>query len=673
MFRRTTISLMATGCALLASSDAMGFDFEFPVVIPPPISAETVAIGDFNGDRLDDIVIATGRLSAFPDTYNLLVTHQHADGDSEVAFWHQYAHYTQYSPSSVALTTADLDGDGDQEILVGHLQGMDILNADRSGTYHVNEVASGIGYRNVATLDVDRDGKIDIVAQSWSNGADVLYGDGKGGIRSTERLATSAGQFNDIKTGDITGDGIADLVIVSADLTDLFVYPVMATGGFAQPLVYPLPNEAGHQALAAAIGDFDNDGENELVLASVQNGANLFLFEQDGKGGLAIAFDTIPTADNPTVMITSDLDRDGKEDLLVGHRELGFIGSYMQGPGGLTPELLHQAYTADGFAHTLATGDLDDDGCTDAENADRSVLVYLRGIDCPLRKVRSDFDGDGVSDLLWRNKATFANGIWKSADYATQQAVVAVRNAEWYVVTTGDFDGDRHADILWHNDISGASAIWKSGNYGTQQPVVRVRNTSWKIAGAADFDGDGKDDIFWHNDATGANGIWRSGDFGSQQAVVRVTDLNWRIAAFGDFDGDGRADVLWRHATSGKNAAWLGADFRAQMPVTDVTNLSWGIAGVGDFDGDGMDDVLWRHSAGGLAVWRSASFHRQLALSNQSIDWRLGAIGDYDGNGKDDLVWRNTLTGENVLWRAASDTVVRRLTTVTNQGWQTEP
>lgn len=673
MMNRTAISLLGAGLALLASTTAKAFDFEFPVVVSPPVAAETVAIGDFNGDRLDDVVIATGRLSSFPDTYNLLVTHQRPDGNSELAFWHQYTHYTEYSTASVALAAADLNGDGDQEILVGHLQGMDILDADQSGAYHVNEIDSDIGYRNVATLDVDRDGNIDVVAQSWSEGADILYGDGTGGIRSVERLATPAERFNDIKTGDVTGDGIADLVIVSADLPTFVIYPVKATGGFAEPLDYALPDGAGGQVFAAAVGDFDDDGANELILASVQEGSNLFLFEQDGEGGLSDAFQTIPTADNPSVMITSDLDGDGKVDLLVGHREIGSIGSYIQGSDGLLPEQLHQAYTAAGFAHTLATGDLDDNGCTDAENADTGVVVFLRGIECPPRKSRSDFNGDGVSDLLWHNDATLANSIWNSADYATQQAVVKVRSAEWTIAATGDFDGDGRADILWHNDVTGASAIWKSGDYATQQAVIRVRDTNWKIVGAADFDGDGKDDIFWHSDATGANAIWKSGNYATQQAVTRITDLNWRIAGFGDFDGDGRADVLWRHFATGRNTVWLAADYRTQMPVTDITNLDWSVAGIGDFDGDRKDDVLWRHSTGGLTIWRSASYQRQLALPKQPTRWRLGAIGDYDGNGKDDLVWRNTLTGENLIWRAASHSVIRRLTTVTNQGWQLEP
>jgi len=673
MIRHAVISLLGAGFTLFCSTNAYGFDFEFPIGIWPPIAAETVAIGDFDGDRLDEVVIATGRLSAFPDTYNLLVYKQYPDGSSGAAFWHQYAHYTEYSPSSVVLATADLDGDGDQEILVGHLQGMDIINGDSTGGFHVEEVDSGIGYRNIATLDVDHDGNIDVVAQSWSSGADILYGNGNGGIRSVEHLATSAGQVNDIKAGDVTGDGIADLVIVSADLADFFVYPVSADGGFAQPIVYPVPLEAGQQASALAIGDFNDDGVNELVLASAQDGANLFQFEQDGEGGLSMAFDTIPTDDNPWVMITSDLDRDGKDDLLVGHRGLGSIGSYIQGPDGLLPERLHQAVRTDGFAHTLATGDLDDDGCTDAENADLGTLVYLHGIDCPPPKARSDFDGDGFSDLLWRNAANGRNVLWKSADYGDVQSLVTVSSSSWGVAGTGDFNGDGKADILWYNAATGASTIWKSGDYHSQQRLVRITDLSWRIAGVGDFNGDGRDDVLWRNGANGSNVIWKSGNYDTPRAMTRIRDTDWKITGIGDFDGDGKSDVFWRHSTSGRNAIWLMADYRTQMHAKNVSNLDWQVAGAGDFDGDGIDDVLWRHVAGGIALWRSASYESQLPMPRLSVNWRLGAIGDYDGNGKDDLVWRNTLTGRNVLWRAASPKVALQLTTVSNHGWQMEP
>jgi hypothetical protein len=60
-----------------------------------------------------------------------------------------------------------------------------------------------------------------------------------------------------------------------------------------------------------------------------------------------------------------------------------------------------------------------------------------------------DFDGDGRSDLFWRNDSTGANTIWRSGNNATQTAVAGVANQAWQVVGIGDFDGDGRADLVW--------------------------------------------------------------------------------------------------------------------------------------------------------------------------------------------------------------------------------
>jgi plastocyanin len=48
---------------------------------------------------------------------------------------------------------------------------------------------------------------------------------------------------------------------------------------------------------------------------------------------------------------------------------------------------------------------------------------------------RNDFDGDGHSDVLWRNGSTGADSIWRSANSATKQAVAAQAVA-WSVAGT---------------------------------------------------------------------------------------------------------------------------------------------------------------------------------------------------------------------------------------------
>ena len=79
--------------------------------------------------------------------------------------------------------------------------------------------------------------------------------------------------------------------------------------------------------------------------------------------------------------------------------------------------------------------------------------------------------------------------------------------ANWHIAGTGDFNGDGKSDILWRND-AGTVAIWNmndgtvlSGNSPGSMPA------DWHIANTGDYNGDGKSDILWRNDA-GATAIW---------------------------------------------------------------------------------------------------------------------------------------------------------------------
>jgi hypothetical protein len=46
----------------------------------------------------------------------------------------------------------------------------------------------------------------------------------------------------------------------------------------------------------------------------------------------------------------------------------------------------------------------------------------------------ADFDGDGRSDLFWRNTSTGANTIWRSANNTTQTQVTGVTDLGWNVL-----------------------------------------------------------------------------------------------------------------------------------------------------------------------------------------------------------------------------------------------
>ncbi len=121
---------------------------------------------------------------------------------------------------------------------------------------------------------------------------------------------------------------------------------------------------------------------------------------------------------------------------------------------------------------------------------------------------------------------------------------------------THDFNGDGRSDIAWR-DIRGNTAIWlMNGAAILSLGEIGVVPTSWSIVGQRDFDGDGKADLLWR-DTGGNTAIWfMNGVQVASSASVGNLPTSWSVVGTGDFNGDGMGDILWRDA-SGNLVVWL--------------------------------------------------------------------------------------------------------------------
>jgi FtsP/CotA-like multicopper oxidase with cupredoxin domain len=270
-----------------------------------------------------------------------------------------------------------------------------------------------------------------------------------------------------------------------------------------------------------------------------------------------------------------------------------------------------------------------------------------------------DFNGDGHSDIAWRNTDGDV-AIWLMGG-AQIVSAAGLGNApsNWTIVGTGDFNGDGKSDILWRN-TNGDVGIWlMNGTQVSSAVVVGNVPTNWTIVGTGDFNGDGFTDILWR-DTSGNLAIWLMN--GTQ--VLLSVDLgnvptNWTIVGTGDFNGDGKSDILWRD-TSGNVGIWLmnGQQVLSKTVIGNVP-ASWTIVGTGDFNGDGKSDILWRDTSGYVATWfmNGTQISSAAGLGNVPTNWTIVETGDYYGAGTSDIMWTDT-SGDLAIWQMNGATIL---------------
>jgi hypothetical protein len=406
----------------------------------------TVAVGDLNGDRAPcrDVVVAS--LDGFAFAFD-------CNGVSLPGF-------------PVSADRSFLQDGVTGARVCQNAEGQDVI-----GCRSEQQFGESGFFSSPMLVDLDKDGDLEIIlagldsrVYAWNHDGTLVPGwpvhldhptipafDDEGNAkRLVDRIVASP------TVADLNGDGKAFIIVGTTEReknsNSVFLYAIDPEGtradGGAFPPGWPttvagfipdeiLPYVGRGNPNSPAAGDFDNDGDDEVISAGM--GGVINIIDADGRIREGVSFSSfeygkdsdvddpgsLPVINNPSI---GDIDGDGRLDVVNGTAGLGLIQVASQ--GGKRSDFDHGvgAWTDGGFFF---------------DGFPKKVADYQFFMNYTI----ADIDGDGVANVVSGDGGYF---VWATAPDGSQAEGFPKWTQGWHITTpaVGDLNGDGLIDVV---------------------------------------------------------------------------------------------------------------------------------------------------------------------------------------------------------------------------------
>jgi len=383
------------------SEKAVGYDV---------VEAYSVAIGDINGDDYQDIVLGTsGPDWCSPD----------CGGINKLFFYNQvYSSYSEstWDPSwidennwgftdyTMDVELGDIDRDGDLDLLVAN-DGTNKLYLNHEGIFS-NKVSwlssnDDLTYK-ISFSDVNADGNLEIVSGNYEN--NMIYMANGITIEREPSFLFGNLSYNTIEASELTNP--KSIAIATDDSVEVYTEEWSNLGSS------PNWNKEIANTEDMIWGDLDNDGDDDLVIATSRNydfdcscyiGGHDFVHINDN-GNLSIMPSwTSNSNDSSYYVDLVDINNDGNMDLITQGLDLKFyIGTNSSNYFPVQPNYTYSTDDVLGFP-SIDFGDINGDNYPDMLLVNESTIRILE----------NELAGGFLSSPVWE----ITGGGYKSAKF----------------------------------------------------------------------------------------------------------------------------------------------------------------------------------------------------------------------------------------------------------------
>lgn len=649
-------------------------DFAPPQAFAVGISPRSVFAADLNGDGRPDLIVG----DYFSDAFSLLVNTT-APGAGVPSFASRQSLAAGINPSDVKAV--DVNGDGKPDLIATNFNSATVsvrYNRSAPGAVVLNfaarqSFATGVSPVSVATADVNGDGRSDlIVGNRQSNNISVLLNTTPApaavfNLAAQQSFATGTGP-QAVQAADVNGDGRFDLIVPNRSDDTVSVLLNNTPPGSATPAFMARQSFAtGSRPRSVAAADLNGDGRADLLVANFLSDSISVLLNTTAPGSATPSFaaqQSFATGNRPWSVTTADVNGDGRRDLLVANSGSASVSVLLNTtvPGSATPSFAAQQSFATGFAPTsVTTADVNGDGRFDlivANLGDDTVSVLLNitapgsatpafdtqrsfaAGNTPFSLIAADMNGDGLPDLIAANRDDHAVSVLLNTTapgaalpaFAPQQSFAT--GTAPFSLASADVDGDGRRDLLIGYNDPGAliSVLLNTTVPGSATLSFAVRldaaaGSFPQAVEAADLNNDGRPDFIVANQTDDAvsvllntqyrvvlDPIFAIGTihFPGPPAVQSVTRLDtsptnastvrWTVSFSEEVTGVDATDFQLAHGLGGSPAVIDIAGSGRQYTVTASTGSGSGALALNAVDDDSIRSVATGVPLGGDGV-----------------------------------------------------------------------
>jgi hypothetical protein len=381
------------------------------VTFPVGVDPRAVTVGDFNNDGKPDIAVDNIGQSSNPQ-HSVSVLLGNGNGSFQPAIT---TNVQGSSATGVAQSVAvgDFNGDGKLDVAVNTSgpQGpaVEVLLGKGDGSFQTNHLILPVAPNpfSVAVGDFDHNGTPDLVTANSNGTISVLLNNGNGTFKPRTDLTVS-GAPRAIAVGDFNGDGNLDVVVAQQLTNNVSLLLGNGNGTFARPTVFAASSSLSFAPSSLAVGDVNGDGKLDLVVNSIGGEDSTIsqfgVLLGNGKGAFSAPIFNAPQGGEDGDVVLGDFNNDGRLDVAVGGEatladglaEFNGNGDGTFGAPFLSP---HNLSTGGINPFGVAAADLNGDGLVDlvaANTASNSVGVLLNGTAPVTQTITATFSVDGT-------------------------------------------------------------------------------------------------------------------------------------------------------------------------------------------------------------------------------------------------------------------------------------